>query len=263
MLLEISDLAISYKGNDRPTVQDINFSLEEGEILSIVGESGSGKTTIIRAILGSLPSSGKVSGGNIIFEGNDLLGYTNKDWLKLRGKNISMIFQDSGNMLNPIQTIGKQFIEYICIHSNMSKVDAQTKAVEMLARMNLPNPENILKSYPFELSGGMRQRVGIAMAITFHPQLLLADEPTSALDVTTQAQIVKELLSITRKAKMAMIVVTHNIGVAAYISDKIMVMSQGKIVEYGKTQDILQNPKHAYTKTLLASVPQIGGKRYV
>ena len=263
MLLEISDLAISYKGNDRPTVQDINFSLEEGEILSIVGESGSGKTTIIRAILGSLPSSGRVSKGNIIFEGNDLLGYTNKDWLKLRGKNISMIFQDSGNMLNPIQTIGKQFIEYICIHSNMSKIDAQAKAVEMLARMNLPNPENILKSYPFELSGGMRQRVGIAMAITFHPQLLLADEPTSALDVTTQAQIVKELLSITRKAKMAMIVVTHNIGVAAYISDKIMVMSQGKIVEYGKTQDILQNPKHAYTKTLLTSVPQIGGKRYV
>lgn len=263
MLLEISDLAINYKGNDRPTVQDINFSLEEGEILSIVGESGSGKTTIIRAILGSLPSSGRVSKGNIVFEGNDLLGYTNKDWLKLRGKNISMIFQDSGNMLNPIQTIGKQFIEYICIHSNMSKVAAQTKVVEMLARMNLPNPENILKSYPFELSGGMRQRVGIAMAITFHPQLLLADEPTSALDVTTQVQIVQELLSITRKAKMAMIVVTHNIGVASYISDKIMVMSQGKIVEYGKTQAILQNPKHAYTKTLLASVPQIGGKRYV
>ena len=263
MLLDITDLAISYSGNDKPTVQGVTFSLEKGEILSIVGESGSGKTTVIRAILGSLPASGRVSNGTITFEDKNLLSYTNKDWLALRGKNISMIFQDSGNMMNPIQTIGKQFIEYIQIHSDMNKQQAQAKAIQMLTRMNLPNPENILKSYPFELSGGMRQRVGIAMAITFEPQLLLADEPTSALDVTTQAQIVKELLFIARNSGTAMIVVTHNIGVASYISDKIMVMSQGKVVEYGTAREVIESPKDSYTKSLLASVPQIGGKRYV
>ncbi len=263
MLLDITDLAISYGGNDKPTVQDVTFDLKEGEIMTIVGESGSGKTTVIRAVLGSLPVSGRVSKGTITFEDKNLLAFTNKDWLSLRGKDISMIFQDSGNMMNPIQTIGKQFIEYIQIHSRMSKQEAYDKALEMLTRMNLANPENILKSYPFELSGGMRQRVGIAMAITFEPRLLLADEPTSALDVTTQAQIVKELISITRKSGMAMIVVTHNIGVAAYMSDKIMVMAQGKVVEYGSTADIIKRPKEAYTKTLLGSVPQIGGKRYV
>ena len=174
-----------------------------------------------------------------------------------------MIFQDSGNMMNPIQTIGKQFIEYIQTHSDMTKAQANDKAVEMLTRMNLPNPENILASYPFELSGGMRQRVGIAMAITFKPQLLLADEPTSALDVTTQAQIVKELLSIARTSGTAMIVVTHNIGVASYMSDKIMVMSQGRVVEYGTAEEVIKNPQHEYTRELLASVPQIGGTRYV
>ncbi len=263
MLLDITDLAISYSGNDKPTVQGVTFNLNEGEIMTIVGESGSGKTTVIRAILGSLPVSGRVSEGTITFEDKDLLNYTNKDWLSLRGKDISMIFQDSGNMMNPIQTIGKQFIEYIQIHSKMNKQKAHDKAIEMLTRMNLANPENILKSYPFELSGGMRQRVGIAMAITFEPRLLLADEPTSALDVTTQAQIVKELISITRKSGMAMIVVTHNIGVAAYMSDKIMVMAQGKVVEYGSTADIIKRPKETYTKTLLNSVPQIGGRRYV
>ncbi len=263
MLLDITDLAISYSGNDKPTVQGVTFNLNEGEIMTIVGESGSGKTTVIRAILGSLPVSGRVSEGTITFEDKDLLNYTNKDWLSLRGKDISMIFQDSGNMMNPIQTIGKQFIEYIQIHSKMSKQKAHDKAIEMLTRMNLANPENILKSYPFELSGGMRQRVGIAMAITFEPRLLLADEPTSALDVTTQAQIIKELMSITRKSGMAMIVVTHNIGVAAYMSDKIMVMAQGKVVEYGSTADIIKRPKETYTKTLLSSVPQIGGRRYV
>lgn len=263
MLLDITDLAISYSKNSQPTVQDINFSLDKGEILSIVGESGSGKTTIIRAILGSLPTSGKVSCGNILFEGKNLLEFTNKDWLSLRDKNISMIFQDSGNMMNPIQTIGKQFMEYIQVHSDMTKEQAKAKAIEMLTRMNLPNPENILKSYPFELSGGMRQRVGIAMAITFNPQLLLADEPTSALDVTTQAQIVKELLTIAKKSHTAMIVVTHNIGVATYMSDKIMVMLQGKVVEYGATKAVIENSKHEYTKNLLASVPQIGGKCYV
>ena len=263
MLLDISNLAIAYGAKAKPTVQGVSFTLDEGEILSIVGESGSGKTTVIRAKLGSLPSGGHVSEGSITFKDENLLSYNNKDWLNLRGKDISMIFQDSGNMMNPIQTIGRQFIEYIQTHSDMTKQQANDKAVEMLTRMNLPNPENILASYPFELSGGMRQRVGIAMAITFKPQLLLADEPTSALDVTTQAQIVKELLNITRTFGTAMIVVTHNIGVASYMSDKIMVMSQGRAVEYGTAEEVIKTPQHAYTRELLASVPQIGGARYV
>lgn len=196
MLLDVSNLTIQYSKNIEATVKDINFSLDRGEILTIVGESGSGKTTVIRAILGSLPNSGKITNGKIFFENHDLLKYSVRDWLAIRGKNISMIFQDSGNMLNPIQTIGKQFIEYLQVHDNVTDEEAYSFAVEMLTRMNLPNPENIMKSYPFELSGGMRQRVGIAMAIIFRPELLLADEPTSALDVTTQAQIVKELMEI-------------------------------------------------------------------
>ena len=238
MLLDVSNLTIQYSKNIEATVKNINFSLDRGEILTIVGESGSGKTTVIRAILGSLPNSGRITNGKIFFENHDLLKYSVRDWLAIRGKNISMIFQDSGNMLNPIQTIGKQFIEYLQVHDNVTDEEAYSFAVEMLTRMNLPNPENIMKSYPFELSGGMRQRVGIAMA-----------------------QIVKELMEIPRTCGTAMIVVTHNIGVAAYMSDKIMVMKQGKVVEYGKAEDIINSPQAEYTKTLLASVPQIGGQR--
>ena len=261
MLLKISDLDISY--GEKLTVQNINFELEEGKILTIVGESGSGKTTVIRAILNVLPGGGKISRGKIIFEDKNLLELNNSEWRNLRGKNISMIFQDSGNMMNPIKTIGNQFIEYIQVHSDLDKKSAKNLAIEKLTMMNLPDPENILNSYTFELSGGMRQRVGIAMAITFQPKLLLADEPTSALDVTTQAQIVGELMFVTRGTGAAMIMVTHNLGVASYLSDHLMVMSQGKVVEYGKTENILKNPQADYTKKLLAAVPEIGGKRYV
>ena len=263
MLLQISNLDISYSKNNKPTVQDVNFTLNEGEILTIVGESGSGKTTVIRAILNVLPGGGYVSKGDMIFEGHNLLELDSSGWRSLRGKNISMIFQDSGNMMNPVQTIGKQFVEYIQVHSDLNKKDAYDMAIEKLNLMNLPNPENIMNSYTFELSGGMRQRVGIAMAITFQPKLLLADEPTSALDVTTQAQIVGELMFITRGTGAAMIMVTHNIGVASYLSDNLMVMSQGRVVEYGKTQDVINNPQAEYTKTLLESVPEIGGRRYI
>ncbi|HCP95193.1 MAG TPA: ABC transporter ATP-binding protein, partial [Anaerovibrio sp.] len=218
MLLEINDLDITY-GDNTPTVENVKLSLNEGEILTIVGESGSGKTTVIRSILGLLSGDGHVSNGTLNFKGRDLKALSQKEWRELRGKDISMIFQDSGNMLNPVQTIGHQFREYIQLHSDMSDSEADAKAVEILKRMHLPNAENILSSYAFELSGGMRQRVGIAMAITFHPQLLLADEPTSALDVTTQAQIVKELMQVVKESGTAMIMVTHNLGVASYMSD--------------------------------------------
>lgn len=263
MLLSIKNLAVTYGNNPNPTIAGVNLDLAEGEIVSIVGESGSGKTTVIRALLGVLPNTGRVSEGSITFDGQDLLGFSTKDWLDLRGNHIAMIFQDSGNMMNPIQTIGKQFVEFIQLHSSMSKQEAEAKAIEMLALTNLPHPEAIMKSYPFELSGGMRQRVGIAMAITFSPKLLLGDEPTSALDVTTQAQIVEELLRINREKKTSMIIVTHNIGVAAHMSDKIVVMKQGAVVEYGPAEEVIRNPQADYTKQLLNAVPEIGGKRYV
>ncbi|WP_407398815.1 ABC transporter ATP-binding protein [Anaerovibrio sp.] len=262
MLLEINDLDITY-GDGSPTVENVQLSLNEGEILTIVGESGSGKTTVIRSVLGLLSGDGHVSKGKINFKGKDLYGLSHAEWRELRGKDISMIFQDSGNMLNPVQTIGHQFREYIQLHSDMSDSEADDKALEMLNRMHLPNAGNILSSYAFELSGGMRQRVGIAMAIAFHPQLLLADEPTSALDVTTQAQIVKELMQVVKESGTAMIMVTHNLGVASYMSDKLMVMAGGRVLEYGNAKDILTNPQSNYTKLLLAAVPEIGGKRYV
>ena len=263
MLLDVKNLAVSYAKNSKPTIQGVNFKLDEGKILAIVGESGSGKTTVIRAILNVLPGGGKVSEGHIIFNGKDLVKLDEKNWRSLRGNDISMIFQDSGAMMNPVHTIGKQFVEYIQTHSDLDKNAAYEMAAEKLTLMNLPNPQNILNSYTFELSGGMRQRVGIAMAITFQPKLLLADEPTSALDVTTQAQIVGELMFVTRGTGAAMIIVTHNLGVASYLSDDIIVMSQGRIVEAGATAEIIKNPQHEYTKSLLASVPEMGKNRYV
>ena len=262
MLLEVRNLNINY--GQSPTVENVNFDLEAGQILAIVGESGSGKTTVIRAVLNCLPGGGRITAGATInFAGLDLLALSESEWRKLRGGQISMIFQDSGSMLNPVRTIGSQYVEYIRTHSDMSKDEARALAEEKLTLMNLPNPENILKSYTFELSGGMRQRVGIAMAITFEPKLLLADEPTSALDVTTQAQIVGELMYVTRGTGAAMIIVTHNLGVASFLSDRLMVMQGGRVVEYGETDEVIKNPRAEYTKTLLAAVPETGGKRYV
>lgn len=260
MLLEVSELSIAY-AND-PIVKNMNLSLEEGEVVAIVGESGSGKTTVIRAILGCLPHGGHITGGEICFEGKNLLENTVEDWRKLCGRKAAMVFQDSGSMLDPIKRIGSQFIEYICEHSSLTKSEAAKAAEEMLKKMHLPHTKNLMKSYPFELSGGMRQRIGIAMAMFFKPRLLLADEPTSALDVTTQAQVVTEMLEICRRDQTAIILVTHNIGVAAYMSEKLIVMRSGSIVEAGKTDEIITNPQSQYTKELLEAVPEIGGKRY-
>ncbi|MBP2636274.1 MAG: oppD 4 [Firmicutes bacterium] len=261
MLIEVSDLSVSYGGLE--LVRDVSFSLHSGDVLAIVGESGSGKTTVIRAILGCLPHEGRVSGGKVLFEGEDVLAYTPAKWRHLYGTKAAMIFQDSGSMLNPIQRVESQFVEYIREHSPMTKQEAAKAAEAMLKKMHLPNPENVMKSYPFELSGGMRQRVGVAMAMFFEPRLLLADEPTSALDVTTQAQVVKEMLEICRKDKTTIIIVTHNIGVAAYMSEQLIVMREGQIVEAGKTDTIISQPRSAYTKELLKAVPQVGGERYV
>lgn len=262
-MLKIQDITVKYAGNPNPTIEHFNLDMKQGEICSIVGESGSGKTTVIRAVLGSLPGGGKVTEGDILFEGNSLLGYTKQQWRDLRGSKISMIFQDSGAMINPIRRIGSQYVEYIRTHEDISKKDAWDKGREMLERMRLPASDNIMKSYPFQLSGGMRQRVGIAMAMTFQPKLLLADEPTSALDVTTQAQIVRQMMELRDDFGTSIIIVTHNIGVAGYMGDKLIVMKNGKVVDEGDREKVLYHADDPYTQYLMKAVPAVGGERFV
>lgn len=256
-LLVMKNLNISYK--DKLVVKDFNLEIDNGEIISIVGESGSGKTSVIRSIMNLLNNEGKVSSGEILFFGESILNKNKEQMRDIRGKDISMIFQDAGNMINPIRKIGSQFIEYILTHKKMSKAEAKNIAIESIKKVHLPDPENIMNSYAFKLSGGQRQRVGIAMAMAFSPKLLLADEPTSALDVTIQTQIVKEIIELNKKFHTAVIMVTHNIGMALYMSKKIIVMKDGEIVDFGDKNDILNNAKSKYTKSLLASIPKIGG----
>lgn len=261
-MLEVKNITISYQ--NRPTVTDFSMTLEKGQICSLVGESGSGKTTVIRAIFGLLAGGGKVTEGEILFEGKSLLDYNKEQWRHLRGSDISMIFQDSGAMMNPTRRVGGAYTEYIRTHErNISKKDATVKGIEMLERMRLPSGDNVMRSYPFQLSGGMRQRVGIAMGMTYQPKLLLADEPTSALDVTTQAQIVRQMMELRENYGTAIIVVTHNLGVAAYMSDHIIVMRNGKIEDQGDRDYMLHHSENEYTHKLLDAVPSIGGKRYV
>ena len=252
-MLEIKDLAVQY-GNQAPTIEHFNLSMKKGEIISVVGESGSGKTTVIRAVLGALSGAGRVTSGDILYHGESLLKNSKSDWRKIRGSKMSM---------NPIRKIGSQYVEYIRTHQSMTKKEAWDKAVSMLTKMRLPDAENIMNSYPYQLSGGMRQRVGIAMAMTFNPELLLADEPTSALDVTTQAQIVRQMMELRDDFGTGIIIVTHNIGVAAYMADQLIVMHHGKVVDHGTREEVLNNPTSDYTKKLLEAVPEMEGKRYV
>lgn len=261
-MLEIKDLAVQY-GNQAPTIEHFNLFMKKGEIISVVGESGSGKTTVIRAVLGALSGAGRVTSGDILYHGESLLKNSKSDWRKIRGSKMSMIFQDCGGTLNPIRKIGSQYVEYIRTHQSMTKKEAWDKAVSMLTKMRLPDAENIMNSYPYQLSGGMRQRVGIAMAMTFNPELLLADEPTSALDVTTQAQIVRQMMELRDDFGTGIIIVTHNIGVAAYMADQLIVMHHGKVVDHGTREEVLNNPTSDYTKKLLEAVPEMEGKRYV
>ena len=262
-MLDVQDITVAYSSNAEPTIEGFHLEMKPGEICSIVGESGSGKTTVIRSILGLLPSGGKVTKGDILFEGESLLQYSKKQWRELRGTQISMIFQDCGGTLNPIRKIGSQYVEYICTHTDVSKAEAWKKGCSMLQKMRLPDAENIMKSYPHQLSGGMRQRVGIAMVMTFNPELLLADEPTSALDVTTQAQIVRQMMELRDDFGTGIIIVTHNIGVAAYMADQLVVMQHGKVVDQGTRDEVMNHPTSDYTKKLLAAVPEMEGQRYV
>ncbi len=260
-LLEVKNCTIKYQ-NGAPAVDGVSFSVEKGEIVSLVGESGSGKTTMIRAILGLLPPGGKVTEGQIVLDGKDLLSLSEHEMESIRGKEISMIFQDVGQSMDPVKLVKSQYIEAIKIHEDISKEESYDKAVEMLKRMHLPDAKRVMASYPFELSGGMKQRVGIAMGMTAQPKLLLADEPTSALDVTIQAQVVREMKELRDKYGVTIILVTHNMGVASYLSDKIGVMCKSKMVEYGTRDEIIYSPKEQYTKDLIEAVPKMGGKRF-
>ena len=254
-MLEIKDLSVRY-GKQAPTIEHFNLNMKKGEIISVVGESGSGKTTVIRAVLGALAGGGKVTQGDILFNGKSLLTNTKDEWRQLRGTRISMIFQDCGGTLNPIRKIGSQFVEYICTHSKVSKADAWKKGVSMLEKMRLPEAENIMNSYPHQLSGGMRQRVMIAMALAQNPSLIIADEPTTALDVTIQAQIMELMKEMKEKTGVSIMLITHDMGVVAEMADKIMVMYAGMVIEYATAREIFKDPKHPYTKGLLASIPR-------
>lgn len=260
-MLSYENVSIAY--DETLALSEFNLEIGHKEIVALVGESGSGKTSVIRAAIGLLSGHGRVVKGDICFEGQSLTNLSAKQWQDIRGQQLSMIFQDSGAMLNPIRTIGSQFIEYICIHEKMKKKDAWHKGKIMLEQMGLHGSERIMKSYPFQLSGGMRQRVGIAMAMTFQPKILLADEPTSALDVTTQAQIVRQMLELRNEYDTSILIVTHNLGIAAYIADRILVMKDGKVVEQGNADTIFNETKDPYTRCLIDAVPDMRRTNHV
>ena len=255
-VLQMKNLWIVYN-ESKIAVRDFSMEVPRGSIVAIVGESGSGKSTVIRSIMGLLHGNGRVARGEILFGGKDLTRISEREMRSLRGNKISMIFQDAAASLDAKKKIGYQFAEVLCAHRSISTAQARRKAAEMLQQIAMPDPDRILDSYPFELSGGMVQRVAIAMAVSLESELLLADEPTSALDVTIQAQVVRLLIDMRDRFGSTVIIVTHNIGVASYMADYIAVMHEGRLVEMGTRDEIIEAPKEAYTKMLISSVPDM------
>lgn len=251
-LLDVAHVEVSYNG--RAVVHDVSFTMQPGEILGIVGESGSGKSTVIRAAMGLLGSGGAVTKGDIYYKGKNVLDAKKEALRKIRGPEMGMIFQNTGASLCPIRTIEDQLFESVQEHEKISRDEIRERALELFEKLRLADGERILKSYPFELSGGMNQRVGIMMAMILHPELLFADEPTSALDVTVQAQVVKEMMRVRELFGTGIAIVTHNIGVVEYMADKVAVMHQGRLVEYGTKEEVIRHPQHDYTKKLIGAV---------
>lgn len=243
-------------------LNDVSIHLNEGEVLGIVGESGSGKSVTAYSLMGLTAFPGKLVGGTIDFNGHRINDLSEKEFRKIRGNEVSIIFQDPMTSLNPVYTIGNQIMEVILLHTDKNKEQARARAKELLELVGINEPEKRLKQYPHELSGGMRQRVMIAIALACEPKLLIADEPTTALDVTIQAQILELMMELKEKLGMAIIMITHDLGVVASMCDKIAVMYAGRIVEYGTTDDIFYNPKHEYTKGLLKSIPRLDAKEH-
>lgn len=261
-LLEVKDLQVSFDthAGEVQAVRGVTFDLKKGETLAIVGESGSGKSVTSKALMGLIPNPpGRIKKGEILFEGRDLTKLTEKEMQAVRGKEIAMIFQDPMTSLNPTMTIGNQIMEGLIKHQGMSKADARKVALELLDLVGIPNPDARLKQYPHQFSGGMRQRVVIAMALACNPKLLIADEPTTALDVTIQAQILELMKDIQQKTEAAIIFITHDLGVVANVADRVAVMYAGKVVEIGTVDEIFYNPKHPYTWGLIASMPSLDG----
>lgn len=257
-ILTYDSVEISFDG--KAVVQDVNFSLAPGEILGLVGESGSGKSTLIKAAMGLLGAGGLVTRGDIRYLGQNILDIPEKEKRKIRGAKIGMIFQDAGASLCPIRTIGDQIYESMRAHQKVTRKEAKDRAMDLFEKLNFKDSARVWKSYPFELSGGMNQRAGIAIAMLMNPPILFADEPTSALDVSVQRQVVKEMLKLRELFGTAIVIVTHDIGVIRAMADTVLVLKDGKTVEYGTADVILDHPKDPYTKKLLAAVPKLQRK---
>ena len=258
-LLSVENLQVQFqtKKGINTAVDGVSFSVEKGKILGIVGESGCGKSVTSMSILQLLSSNARISGGSIKLDGKELVGLPEKEMCKIRGNDIAMIFQDPMTALNPTLTIGNQLMEPIMLHQNCGKKEAWTRAVNVLKRVGIAAPEKRMKEYPHQLSGGMRQRVMIAMAVSCEPRLLIADEPTTALDVTIQAQILELMCELREKMGTAIMLITHDMGVVAETADDVLVLYAGKAVEYGSIEDIFEKPKHPYTQGLLNSIPRL------
>lgn len=258
-LLEIQDERLSFftPAGEVKALNGVSFSMDAGDVLGIVGESGSGKSVTAYSIMGLTAYPGKLIGGTIRFNGHQIDKMTEKEFRQIRGNEVSIIFQDPMTSLNPVYTIGNQITEVIRLHTGKSKQEADTRAKELLELVGINEPEKRLKQYPHELSGGMRQRVMIAIALACEPKLLIADEPTTALDVTIQAQILELMQELREKLGMSIIMITHDLGVVASMCEKIAVMYAGHIVEYGTADEIFYEPKHEYTKGLIKSIPKL------
>ena len=256
-LLEVSGLSTAFSTDygSVKAVNNVSLTLDEGEILGIVGESGSGKSVTVYSILRILGSNGKIISGSIKFRGEELTELSENEMEKIRGNKISIVFQDPMTSLNPTHTVGSQLTEVIMLHTSRNKSEAESRAEQLLKMVGITAARERLKQYPFELSGGMRQRVMIAMAIACEPDILIADEPTTALDVTVQAEILRLMKDLQKKLGMAIILITHDLGVVARLCDRVIVMYAGSICEVGSTEDIFFNPSHEYTKGLLRSMP--------
>ena len=254
-ILRYEHVDISYNGVK--VIKDVSFTVDEGEILGIVGESGSGKSTLIKAAMGLLGETGLVTRGDIWYKGKNLPDLSAGELRKLNGPELGMIFQYAGSSFCPIRTVGAQLYESMTEHEAVSKEEFSRRATELLEKIGFENARRILDSYPFELSGGMQQRVGIAVAMLLNPSVLLADEPASALDVSVQKQVVEEMLLVRRTFGTSIVLVTHNIGVIGAMADKVLVMKNGEMVEYGETQQVLNNPKEDYTRLLMSAVPKL------
>ena len=254
------EIQFSLRGRTLKAIRKCSLDLYEGETLAIVGESGSGKSVFTKTFVGMLDVNGKITGGTILYEGRDMAKFTEKDWLGVRGKKISMVMQDPMTSLNPLKKIGKQIQESIEHHQGLKGEAAKKAAIEMLGKVGIPDPERRYEQYPHEFSGGMRQRVVIAIAAACKPQVLICDEPTTALDVTIQAQILDLIKTMQKKYHLTTVYITHDLGVVANVADRIAVMYAGDIVEVGTCDEVFYDPRHPYTWALLSSLPQLGVK---